>query len=284
MSAVALVLHPGRPEAATLADEITTVLRSEGHEVRFSHLDAERCGRPEWGLDEPVLLDGLDLAVSLGGDGTMLWTVELVAEAGVPVLGVNLGSLGYLTEAEPHGALAAIKRSLLGEGEIEERLLLAAEVVRPGGEPRPLRLSMNEFVVEKAPLGQLVHLGVAFDGRPFTTYAADGLIVATPTGSTAYSLSARGPIVDPTHRALIMTPVAPHMLFDRSLVLAPDTEIEIEVLDRPAIVASDGHHVDELERGDVVRCRAADVPGRLVRLGDRDFHEILKVKFGLEDR
>ncbi|MEM8905076.1 MAG: NAD(+)/NADH kinase, partial [Actinomycetota bacterium] len=155
---------------------------------------------------------------------------------------------------------------------------------RPGAARRPLRLSMNEIVVEKAPLGQIVRLGVSFDGRPFTTYAADGLIVATPTGSTAYSLSARGPIVDPTHRALLMTPVAPHMLFDRSLVLAPDTVVEIEVLDRPAIVAADGHLVRELERGDVVRCRAADVPARLVRLGDRDFHEILKAKFGLEGR
>ncbi|MEO1064898.1 MAG: NAD(+)/NADH kinase [Actinomycetota bacterium] len=284
MSAVALVLHPGRPEAAVLADEVTVVLESGGHEVRFTETDAARCSRPDLGRPEPALVDGLDLAVSLGGDGTMLWTVELVAPAGVPVLGVNLGSLGYLTEVEPHGALAAIKRCLLGEGEIEERLLLAAEVVRPGADPRPLRLSMNEIVVEKAPLGQIVGLAVAFDGRPFTTYAADGLIVATPTGSTAYSLSARGPIVDPTHRALLMTPVAPHMLFDRSLVLSPDTVIEIEVLDRRAIVASDGHLVEELTRGDVVRCRAADVPARMVRLGDRDFHEILKTKFGLEDR
>ncbi|MEM8905309.1 MAG: NAD(+)/NADH kinase, partial [Actinomycetota bacterium] len=132
MSAVALVLHPGRPEVVALADEIISVLGAEGHDVRFSPGDAARCGRPELGHDAGSLVDDLDLAVSLGGDGTMLWTVELVAEVGVPVLGVNLGSLGYLTEVEPNGALDAIKRCLAGDGEIEERLLLSVEVERPG--------------------------------------------------------------------------------------------------------------------------------------------------------
>lgn len=284
MSAVALVVNPQRDEASELADDIAEVLRTEGHEVRFTKAHAERIGRAELGYDPAELLSDLDLAVSLGGDGTMLWTVELVAAAAVPVLGVNLGSLGYLTEVEPAGALAAIKRCLAGDHTIEQRLLLAAEIEQQSGRTGPLRLAMNEIVVEKAPLGQIVRLEVAFDGRPFTTYAADGLIVATPTGSTAYSLSARGPVVDPTHRALVMTPVAPHMLFDRSLVLSPDTTVEITVHGRPAIVAADGHRVADLADGDIVRCRAAEVPARLVRLGDRDFHEILKAKFGLEDR
>ncbi|MEM9037610.1 MAG: NAD(+)/NADH kinase [Actinomycetota bacterium] len=284
MSAVALVLNPQRAEAADLALEVADVLGADGHEVRLTTAHAELIGRDALGFGDDDLLDGLDLAVSLGGDGTMLWTVELVAAAGTPVLGVNLGSLGYLTEVEPSGALEGIKRCLAGDHTIEERLLLAVEIDERDGSTRSLRLSMNEIVVEKAPLGQIVRLSVSFDGRPFTTYAADGLIVATPTGSTAYSLSARGPIVDPTHRALVMTPVAPHMLFDRSLVLSPDTTVEIEVHGRPAIVAADGHRVADLADGDVVRCRAADVPARLVRLGDTDFHETLKAKFGLEDR
>ena len=121
---------------------------------------------------------------------------------------------------------------------------------------------MNEVVVEKAPLGQIVRLGVRFDGVPWTTYAADGLIVATPTGSTAYAFSARGPIVAPRHRAVLLTPVAPHMLFDRTLVLEPDTVIEVEVHgDRPAIVAVDGRPVGELRSGDLVRCQASADPG-----------------------
>ncbi len=284
MSAVALVVHPARPEAEALARDLAAALVAKGHEVRLPAADACRAGLGEMACEDAELRDGLDLAVSLGGDGTMLWAVDLVGTAGVPVLGVNLGQLGYLTELEPAGALDGVLRTLRGEHEIEERLLLAVEVDRPGQGRARLRLAMNEIVVEKSPNGQIVRLGVAFDGRPFHTYAADGLIVATPTGSTAYSLSARGPIVDPTHRALLLTPVAPHMLFDRSLVLNPDTEVAIEVLDRTAVIAVDGHPAGEVSRGDTVLCRAAEIPARLVSLGDRDFHETLKAKFGLADR
>ena len=127
---------------------------------------------------------------------------------------------------------------------------------------------------------------VRIDGAPFTTYAADGLIVATPTGSTAYSLSARGPIVSPRHRALLLTPVSPHMLFDRSLVLDPEESIEIEVSGhRSADLNVDGQRATTLAPGRrTVRCRAADEPARFVRFGPRRFHQILKAKFGLSDR
>ena len=130
-----------------------------------------------------------------------------------------------------------------------------------------------------------MRLLVCIDGSAFTSYAADGLIVATPTGSTAYSLSARGPIVSPTHRALLLTPVSPHMLFDRSLVLDPDEEIGIEVIgDRDAEVSVDGRHAAVLTEGDVVTCRGATEVARFVRFGELHFHQILKAKFGLTDR
>jgi len=148
-----------------------------------------------------------------------------------------------------------------------------------------LPLGLNEVVVEKQSLGRTIRLGVSIDGRFFTSYVADGLILATPTGSTAYSLSARGPIVDPMHRAILLTPVSPHSLFDRALVLDPASTVEVAVLgDRPAAVSVDGVQHGRLEPGEHVTVTAAAAPARFVTFGARDFHQILKAKFGLSDR
>jgi len=145
--------------------------------------------------------------------------------------------------------------------------------------------ALNEAVVEKHESGHTVRLLARIAGEPFTSYAADGLIVATPTGSTAYSLSARGPVVSPRHRALLLTPVSPHMLFDRTLVLDPTETVEIEVDGfRHAGLAIDGRLVATLDDGDVVTCRAAVETARFVRLAPHHFHQILKAKFGLADR
>ena len=143
--------------------------------------------------------------------------------------------------------------------------------------------ALNEAVVEKQEAGHTVRLLVRIDGAPFTSYAADGLIIATPTGSTAYSLSARGPVVSPKHRALLLTPVSPHMLFDRSLVLDPTRQVEIEVIGhRPATLSIDGQTRGEPRRGRHGRsCAPSASVARFVRFGERRFHQILKAKFGL---
>ena len=228
-------------------------------------------------------MDGLDLAVSLGGDGTMLRTVDLVSDAGVPVMGVNLGQMGYLTDIEPSDLRDALARFLDGALQIEERMLLHVRVESAEG---PVdHVAFNEAVLEKTPMGHTVRLEVAVDGAFFTTYAADGLIVATPTGSTAYAFSVRGPIVEPTHRALLLTPVSPHMLFDRTLVLDADSELRLTVQGhRPATLSVDGRNLGELGEGDAVVCTAAAHSARLVTSGTRDFLSILKAKFGLNDR
>ena len=145
--------------------------------------------------------------------------------------------------------------------------------------------ALNEGVVEKLEPGHTVRLHVSIDGAAFTSYAADGLIVATPTGSTAYSLSARGPVVSPRHRALLLTPVSPHMLFDRSLVLDPDESVEIEVAGhRPVALTVDGQQMVTLSEGDVVSFAASAATAQFVRFGGHRFHRILKSKFGLADR
>ncbi len=205
--------------------------------------------------------------MSLGGDGTMLRTVALVAGADVPVIGVNFGQLGYLTDVEPDAVRPALERFLSGDFSVEHRMLLDVEIHMAGSDTRQM-FALNEAVLEKTASGHTVRLEVELDASRFTPYAADGLIVATPTGSTAYAFSARGPIIEPTHRALLLTPVSPHMLFDRSLVLDDAAVIAITVTGhRPAALVVDGHSIDVLHENDRVVCRAADHTARLVVFG-----------------
>jgi NAD+ kinase len=284
VTAVGLILHHERAQAADLAREVAAWLLAAGHEVRLPEHDPTIAGLASHGCEEAAFGPGLDLAVSLGGDGTMLRTVDLVAGAGVPILGVNVGQLGYLTDVEPGDALTAVERFLAGDGGIEERMLLSVRVEPVEGGPVE-HLAFNEAVLEKTPMGHTVRLAVEVDGEFFTTYAADGLIVATPTGSTAYAFSARGPIVAPRHRAQLLTPVSPHMLFDRTLVLEPEARLRLVVQGhRAATLSVDGRNLGELGEGDAITCTAAPRSARLVTFGPRDFLQILKTKFGLNDR
>lgn len=286
MATIAFVVHHDRPEAAELARDTAAWLAEQGHEVRLTDEDAAVAGLDPTGHGPEQLVAGLDVAVSLGGDGTMLRTVAMVAAAEVPVIGVNLGQLGYLTEVEPAGLRRALTRFLTGDYVIEERMLLSVRVdVASGTVGVREAIALNDAVIEKTPGGHTVRLDVEIDGRFFTPYTTDGLIVATPTGSTAYSLSVRGPIVDPTHRAVLLTPVSPHMLFDRTLVLEPDARTRITVAGtRPATLSVDGRVLGELAVGDSVTCTASEHVARLVIFGPRDFHGIVKAKFKLGDR
>lgn len=281
MATVGMVVHTARPRAVELARRAAEWLAERGHQVRVPDRDAHATGLTPWACAEEMLADDLDLALSFGGDGTMLRTVDMLAAEDVPVLGVNVGHLGYLTQVEPDELLHALERVLAGNYEIEERMMLAVSVE---GAEHPPRTALNETVIERTASGHTVRLAVEINDRFFTTYAADAMIVATPTGSTAYSLSARGPIVSPTHRALLLTPVAPHMLFDRTLVLDATETIRLEVLTGTASLSVDGRSVGRLQVGDAVVCKAGPHSARLVTFGGRDFHQTLKAKFGLADR
>lgn len=281
---VALVPHTDRPLAAELARRCAEALGAEGIEVRLLPVDAAAVGLEHLAVEERAWSDGLDLAISLGGDGTMLRTVAAVFESGAAVLGVNVGQLGYLTEVEPVDLDAALGRVVAGEYAVEERMVLQVDVTSTG-DAAGRWWGLNEAGIDKEQPGRLVRLALSINRAFFTTYAADGVIVATPTGSTAYSFSAGGPIVSPRHRCLLLTPVAPHMLFDRSLVLDAEEEIAFTVTDGRAVVLTiDGRELGRLVTGDEVVCTAGQKAARIVTLGPRDFHQILKVKFGLEDR
>jgi NAD+ kinase len=217
-----------------------------------------------------------------------LRTVHLLAGAPVPIIGVNVGLLGYLTEVEPPALVESIDRwfagAELGGWRVDERMMLAVTATRDG-EAVGSWSALNEAVLEKLEPGHTIRLKVDIDGTPFTSYAADGLILATPTGSTAYSFSARGPVLSPRLRALLLTPVSPHMLFDRSLTLDASESVAVEVLGHRVVTLSvDGQPATTLAEGDVVRVTASADVARFVKFTDRRFHQILKAKFGLADR
>lgn len=284
MKRILIVVHPSRTEAHELGARLADAAIARGDRAHLPPIDAKRVGRPELALEAADVDGGLDLAISIGGDGTMLYTVNLVEAHKVPVLGVYAGRLGYLTEVQPEDAEDSVQRFFDGQGHIEERMQLAIEVHRPG-HPVARHHALNEASVEKPAAGHMTRIRVDIDGFHFTTYHADGVIVATPTGSTAYSLSARGPVVAPGHRAQLVTPVAPHMMFDRTLVLEPETDVALTVVqDRGARLFVDGRDTAHLAEGDSIRTQAAECPARFVTFAPRNFHAILRAKFRLEEQ
>ena len=272
MTRVAFVTHPGRE----LAVEATRVLI---HDLGSAGVEAIVLQDGAAGDDAPA-----DLVVSIGGDGTFLRAAHAASDHGCPVLGVKVGRMGFLTEVEPEQAADLIRSVLDGTARIEERLALTAEPIDGiGFEPQ---WGLNEVMVEKSARQRLVRLAVEVDGTYVTTFSADGVIVATPTGSTAYSFSARGPIVSPGVDSLVLTPIAAHMVFDRSFVLEPTSRVTLRVLgDESGVLSADGRESVELPVGSVVRIRASGRPARLVRRDDAPgFLSLVRDKFGLPGR
>jgi len=213
-------------------------------------------------------IEKADLVVALGGDGTILRAARLALQSGAPVLGVNLGELGFLAELEPEEAPAALLGILSGAGWVEERLGLEATTISSDGAPHgePI-IGLNDAFVGRGEFARVVHLRIAVDGIPFTTIVGDGLIVATPTGSTAYNHAARGPILDPRLRSMVVTPVSPYLTFASPVVLAPDSRVEIEVTtDWTATLTVDGQHDVLLRSGQRVLIAPAPLPARFLRL------------------
>jgi NAD+ kinase len=276
MRHVGFVVHPDREAAAFAADRLVGWLEERGIETRRFRDDHTHEAHRAASFAE-----GLDLIVSVGGDGTFLHAAHVASRAGCPVLGVKVGRLGFLTEVEPEEAPALLEQVLRGTARVEERIAVLGEPVGPASfEPQ---WALNEIIVEKKARHRLVRLALFVGEVYVTTISADGVIVATPTGSTAYSFSGGGPIVTPTIPCLIVTPVAAHMVFDRSLVLEAEDQVTLEVTgEEPGLLSADGRESLELPVGASVRIGRAPSPARLVRRGDApDFHALVREKFGL---
>ena len=285
MTRIGLAVHRFRPDALAVARSVAEWARDHGMQSVVDRADAAAVDSPLVSVGDP---GESDLLVSVGGDGTMLRAVRSLAGREVPIVGVNLGMLGYLTTVEQDSVIEALDAWRTGSAGVEfhydDRMLIEATLWANGARAADL-LALNEVVIEKRDAGHTVRLGVDIDKAPFTTYAADGLIIATPTGSTAYSMSARGPVLSPRMRAILVTPVSPHMLFDRSLVLDSSEAVRVEVQGhRNVNVAIDGELVHTLKPGDVIEIRAAGEVARFMRFEEQRFHQVLKSKFGLNDR
>jgi NAD+ kinase len=254
VSHVLLVVHGSREDAVELATATALRLEATGATAQIALLE----GRPiEAHLDEAA--DETTLVVSLGGDGTFLRASRLARAAGCPVLGVNFGRLGYLLEVAPEEFDVVLDEALAGRALVEERLGLLVEA------PGLSAFALNELALEKTVPGHMVRVATSVNGEHLLTYSADGVIVATPTGSTAYNLSAGGPVVSPGLDVLLLTPVAPHFTIDRSIVLGPSETIELTVLpDRPAVLVADGSMLALLDPDSTVRVSRDPVPVRVV--------------------
>ena len=282
---VVVVAHHTRQEVVPLIRQAEKWLKKNGHQMWMPKVDASALGLDEFGSDRST--QDADLLISLGGDGTILRSVELLGGAPVPILGVNMGTLGYLTEIEPEDLIERLEKWIKRDEKsvivLDERMMLAV-TLKSKSKSQTWR-ALNEAVIERQQSGHTVWLDVTINHEVFARYSADGVIVATPTGSTAYSMSARGPVVSPRHKAMLLTPVSPHMLFDRSLVLGPTETLSMQVVGtRPAELAIDGRHVASLDQGDVVSYEADSCSALFVRFTQQPkFHQIVRAKFGLGD-
>jgi NAD+ kinase len=230
-------------------------------------------------------LPGLvDLLVVLGGDGTLLSMARLVGDLGVPILGVNLGGLGFLTALTKDELFPALEAFLAGGLVIEERVMLAAQVWRQG-EKLSEYVALNDVVITKSAMSRIINLAVSVDGQFATAYRADGLIISTPTGSTAYCLSAGGPIVFPTMPAVVLTPICSHTLTNRPIVLPADQRIEVTLQsDQDVMVTVDGQVGFALKEADVVAIHQAAARISLLRFPQKHFFSVLRTKLKWGER
>ena len=233
---------------------------------------------------KPELPSQVDLLLVLGGDGTLLSMARLVGDLGVPILGVNLGGLGFLTALTVDELFPALEALLAGGLFIEERVMLAAQVWRHG-ERLSEYVALNDVVITKSAMSRIINLAVSVDGQFATGYRADGLIISTPTGSTAYSLSAGGPIVFPTMPAVVLTPICSHTLTNRPIVLPADQRIEVTLQsDQDVMVTLDGQVGFALKEGDVVAVHQAAARIRLLRFPQKHFFSVLRTKLKWGER
>ncbi|WP_052850066.1 NAD kinase [Streptomyces avicenniae] len=289
---VFLLAHTGRPAAIRSAELVVQGLLAHGIGVRvlaeeaadLSLPEAAECVEKAAATDDGAraAVEGCELLVVLGGDGTLLRGAEFSRATGVPLLGVNLGRVGFLAEAERDDLDQVVDRVVRRAYEVEERMTLDVTVL-VDGETRHTDWALNEASVEKAARERLLEVVTEVDGRPVSGFGGDGVVCATPTGSTAYAFSAGGPVVWPEVEALLMVPISAHALFAKPLVTAPNSVLAVEIRPGtgPGVLWCDGRRTVELPAGARVEVRRGAVPVRLARLHHAPFTDRLVAKFAL---
>ena len=282
-----VVAHPGRDDALEAGHTVMAALVAGGVQpvVSSDHAGALSSGAavPPGVLGDDIAPSDIELGIVLGGDGTILRAAEMLRGSGAPLLGVNLGHVGFLAESEREDLQFTIEQALSKNYEVDERLALDV-VVEEGGKEVFRTFALNEATIEKASRERMVELVLEVDGRPVSSFGCDGVVLSTPTGSTAYSFSAGGPVVWPQVQALVMTPLSAHALFSRPLVVDPGSTLAVELLERTshhAVLWCDGRRGVDLAPGSRVSATKSDEPVLLARLHPAPFSDRLVRKFSL---
>ena len=279
---VLLVVHTGRENARAAAADVSRGLQDAGLHVRLLDTEAAELALPgATAVDRAAAADEAEIVIVLGGDGTLLRAAEIARPRGTPLLGVNLGHVGFLAEIEADRIEDTVAHVEAKTYTVEERLTVDVTVSRDGGVVHE-DWALNEATVEKASRARMVEVVAEVDGRPLSRYGCDGLVLATPTGSTAYAFSAGGPVVTPDVQALLLVPISAHALFARPIVVGPDSVLAVEVLPGAgAVLFCDGRRTFDLAPGARVEVRKGAKPVRLARIHPAPFTERLVGKFNL---
>ncbi|MGH8794041.1 MAG: NAD kinase [Stackebrandtia sp.] len=281
---VLLVANTGRPDIAAQAVAVAAELRQSGFAVRGLDKEVVELGLKDVVPAEPGrAAHGVEAVLALGGDGTVLRAAALARPAGAPLLGVNLGQVGFLAEAEVDDLPSVVARLAGGDYAVEERLTVDA-VVEHDGQLVGRSWALNEATVEKGEPSRMVEVLIEIDGRRLSRYGCDGVVCATPSGSTAHAMSAGGPVVWPEVEALLLVPLSAHTLFSRPLVVAPTSTISVTVepsYSSTAVLTCDGGRCVEIPPGSTVTVRRGELPLRMARLTDRPFTDRLVAKLAL---
>lgn len=277
MRRVLLVTHPARTDVPALAEDLVSRLAADGVEVvRATQEHYE-------GVHDGTDLRGVELVVVLGGDGTILRGAEFSRAADVPLLGVNLGRVGFLAEVEREEMSEVVDHIVARNYTVEERMTLEVDAYRDG-DVVCRTWALNEASVEKSARERMLELTVEVDGRPLSTWGADGVVISTPTGSTAYAFSAGGPVVWPDVEAMLLVPLSAHALFARPLVVGPSSQLAVEIIpdtEGVGVVWADGRRTQELPPGARLEVRTSPDPVRFARLSSAPFTDRLVAKFDL---
>jgi len=287
MKKIAIIAKVHDPRCLGVAEELIGWLKQRGIAARVEEHLSKQLSQPssaESAESSEVARDA-DFVVVLGGDGTLIAAARMIGPSEVPILGVNLGSLGFLTEITLDELYPSVERCLAGDFEVSQRMMLLATVQR-GGEQVERHRVLNDVVINKGALARIVDMETSVNGRYLTTFKADGLIVSTPTGSTGYSLSANGPIIHPALDSISVTPICPHTLTNRPLVVGADAQISIRIdsMDEAVFLTLDGQVGVKLVCGDVVQIRKSDHVARLVQSRTKDYFSVLRTKLKWGER
>lgn len=280
LSKVGVILRPSSPSLKEFFLQVRSLFEREGIEVMLDSISGGMIGI--YGCDFQRLCSESDMLVSIGGDGTLISVVRRSYPYGKPILGINMGRLGFLTDVRQDEVEAFVQKLKAGEYRIDSRLMLEGELSSPKSTQR--FFAFNEAIVTRRPISGMIHVKASIGEEPFNTYFGDGLIVATPTGSTAYNISAGGPVVYPYSKNMILTPICAHSLTQRPLVLPSEFEVELEMLEGEfANIVVDGQEIMDFGYGDRLRLKVADRPALLVHKKEHNYFQVLREKFSWGD-